>query len=204
MAGPGARVRHERFHGRVRHQDGRRCEWAGCSEPGEFRAPKTARSTQKEAYSWYCLEHVRAFNGAYDFFKDKTPEEIAAAQDRSAPWEPMSRFFTANTQTDRFDPTKVDIHDPMGILRDLPGFGAQFSQNSAHGKGTVLTPKDRQSLNLLGLDTTASLNDIKKQYKLLARRYHPDSNGGNRQYEQQLRKIIDAYTHLLRSPAFSV
>jgi molecular chaperone DnaJ len=49
---------------------------------------------------------------------------------------------------------------------------------------------------LLGLERGASLNDIKRAYKRLARRYHPDVNPGDRVAAAQFRQIAEAYETL--------
>jgi len=37
---------------------------------------------------------------------------------------------------------------------------------------------------------------VRAQFKLLAKRFHPDLNGGDRSREEKLRSIIDAYNYL--------
>jgi molecular chaperone DnaJ len=49
---------------------------------------------------------------------------------------------------------------------------------------------------VLGLARDASLNDIKRAYRRLARRYHPDINPGDREAAQQFRDILAAYETL--------
>ncbi len=49
---------------------------------------------------------------------------------------------------------------------------------------------------LLGIERGASLNDIKRAYKRLARRFHPDINPGDRLAAQQFRQIAEAYETL--------
>jgi molecular chaperone DnaJ len=49
---------------------------------------------------------------------------------------------------------------------------------------------------LLGLERGATLNDIKRAYKRLARRYHPDINPGDRRAAVQFRQISEAYETL--------
>src|SRR5688572_5517599 len=49
---------------------------------------------------------------------------------------------------------------------------------------------------LLGLERGATLNDIKRAYKRLARRYHPDINPGDRTAAAQFRQIAEAYETL--------
>src|SRR5262245_1066001 len=49
---------------------------------------------------------------------------------------------------------------------------------------------------LLGVERSASLNDIKRAYKRLARKFHPDINPGDRLAETQFRQIAEAYETL--------
>jgi molecular chaperone DnaJ len=49
---------------------------------------------------------------------------------------------------------------------------------------------------LLGIEPGASLNDIKRAYRRLARRYHPDINPGDRMAAAQFRQIVEAYETL--------
>ncbi len=49
---------------------------------------------------------------------------------------------------------------------------------------------------VLGVERTASLNDIKRAFKRLARKYHPDINPGDRMAVAQFREISEAYETL--------
>src|ERR1700722_4434748 len=49
---------------------------------------------------------------------------------------------------------------------------------------------------ILGLDRGATLGDIKRAYKRLARRYHPDINPGDRMAAAHFRQIAEAYETL--------
>lgn len=48
----------------------------------------------------------------------------------------------------------------------------------------------------LGVKKTASADDIKKAYRKLARKFHPDVNPGNREAEERFKKISFAYDAL--------
>jgi molecular chaperone DnaJ len=50
---------------------------------------------------------------------------------------------------------------------------------------------------VLGVPREASVGDIKRAYKRLARRYHPDINPGDREAEARFRQIVDAYETLI-------
>ena len=49
---------------------------------------------------------------------------------------------------------------------------------------------------LLGVEREATLDDIKRAYRRLARRFHPDINPGDRTAEQHFRQIAEAYETL--------
>src|SRR5579871_649835 len=50
---------------------------------------------------------------------------------------------------------------------------------------------------VLGLERMATVGDIKRAYKRLARRYHPDINPGDRMAAAQFRQIAEAYETLI-------
>lgn len=49
---------------------------------------------------------------------------------------------------------------------------------------------------LLGVEKSASPEEIKKAYRKLALKYHPDRNKGNKEAEEQFKKISEAYAVL--------
>ena len=61
---------------------------------------------------------------------------------------------------------------------------------------TRLSVKDRDALDILGLKYEVKWADIQKQFKGLVKKYHPDKNHGNKKYEEILKKITMAYSHL--------
>jgi len=54
------------------------CEWPNCKAPATHRAPK-GRLRERE-YWRFCLEHVREYNHAYNFFAGMSTEDIARYQ----------------------------------------------------------------------------------------------------------------------------
>lgn len=50
--------------------------------------------------------------------------------------------------------------------------------------------------DILGINNTTNIKDIKKQYKKLAFKYHPDKNNGDKTKENIFKTINDAYTQL--------
>lgn len=54
--------------------------------------------------------------------------------------------------------------------------------------------------SVLGVSATASDDEIKKAYRKLAMRYHPDRNGGAKESEERFKEITEAYD-ILRDPS---
>ena len=50
---------------------------------------------------------------------------------------------------------------------------------------------------ILGVERGATVADVKRAYKRLARRYHPDINPGDRMAEAHFRQIAQAYETLI-------
>ena len=48
----------------------------------------------------------------------------------------------------------------------------------------------------MGLDFNADYLAVQKKFKILVKKFHPDRNAGNKQFEDKLKKITLAYSHL--------
>ncbi len=57
-------------------------------------------------------------------------------------------------------------------------------------------PELREPLATLGLSWPTTLEAVKTRYKELAKRHHPDANGGDRDAEERLKTINLAYAAL--------
>ena len=51
-----------------------RCDWKGCDGAGQHRAPK-GRGRDGE-YFLFCIDHVRQFNAAYNYFQGMSDLEV--------------------------------------------------------------------------------------------------------------------------------
>ena len=60
----------------------------------------------------------------------------------------------------------------------------------------VIRDKKRDYYEVLGVDRNADANAIKKAYRKLAKKYHPDTNAGNPQAEEKFKEVTEAYNVL--------
>ena len=171
---------------------GRPCDCPGCREPGGYRAPKSRDSLNE--YWWFCLDHVREYNARWDFYKGMTPDQIEAQTREDTLWQrptwPLGRLGHKYFDEDA-------LRDPLD--------GLAASRARAAERMRAVTPADlREPLSTLGLEWPVSLDVLKTRYKELAKRHHPDANGGDRGAEERLKTINLAYaavrTHLANEP----
>ncbi len=169
---------------------GRACDIPGCGELAGYRAPKS-RTTLNE-YFWFCLEHVRAYNGSWDFYKGMTPGQIEAQIRADTAWQrpswPLGRLGAGMVDEDV-------IRDPLGTL--AAGGMRAGKREAAHPRQEPPSGL-REPLTTLGLVWPVSLGEVKSRYKDLAKLHHPDANGGSRDAEERLKTINLAYSALRR------
>src|SRR3954452_268007 len=63
----------------------RSCDHPGCEAGGDFRAPRSR--LELDRYYWFCLEHVRAYNVAWNYYAGMSQREIEAEIRRDTVWQ---------------------------------------------------------------------------------------------------------------------
>jgi hypothetical protein len=83
----------------------------GCANAGEFRAPKS-RETLND-YWWFCLEHVRAYNAGWDFYKGMSAGQIETQLRQDTGWQrptwPLGSLGGGALDADK-------LHDSLDLL----------------------------------------------------------------------------------------
>ena len=81
----------------------------------------------------------------------------------------------------------------VGLLWDIVRVSARTLWHS-NGNPARTVIQRQQALGVLGLPPTATPQQIKRRYRSLAKRYHPDRGGDQR----QMQRIIAAYELLMK------
>jgi hypothetical protein len=163
---------------------GRDCDHPGCTAAGEYRAPRSRQSLSE--YYWFCLEHVRAYNASWDFYKGMSAAQIESALRADTSWQrptwPLGRMGAVAEKIE-----ESLLRDPLGMLA-----GERTRKRQPIEVPTEL----REPLAVLGLAWPVSMDELKTRYKTLAKRHHPDANNGDRGEEEKLKDINLAYATL--------
>ena len=182
------------------------CAWEGCKEPGVYKAPKANRAEGQ--YHHFCLQHVRHYNTAFNFFAGMAPGDIEAhvSESPATAGRPTSTLGPKPMPQPRVNPTGPKVYrtvrpdeqvrranDPLHVFARYQRSQARNPQAERERK---LHELDRRALETLGIQGFAKSDEIKHAYKALVKIHHPDANGGDKSSEDRLRAIISAYTHL--------
>ncbi|MBE8219786.1 MAG: J domain-containing protein [Alphaproteobacteria bacterium] len=169
------------------------CDWEGCRKHGPHPAPAAPhlQAAGENNKRHFCSDHIASYNKSFDFFEGMDADDVdkyrrAAITGHRPTWNLGSRRAHEARAT--------QYEDPLELLK---GRGAQ-------SKGSeTLTPQtsagQRRALDTLHLTPEAKAADIRKQYKVLVKKYHPDTNGGNRDYEERFQRTVQAYQYLRAS-----
>lgn len=168
----------------------RHCNMPGCPEAGEHRAPKDR--SLAENY-WFCFDHVKEYNAAWDFFSGMNADEV-------------ENHIYSSLYGDR--PTwRYDVDGAAAeALKRASWQTYHFTEEEPpkqEGRKAPLAAQtpEGEALALLDLQVPVTLAEIKVRYKMLVKKHHPDLNPGDKKAEELLKSINMAYTILKLSYA---
>jgi hypothetical protein len=161
------------------------CEWENCKEFGKFKAP-LERDNSKN-YKWLCEEHIKLFNKNWNYFEGMSQNEIEFFLKSDLTWHRPTQKFGSS---DNFFNILWNnaLSDKFNFFKEK---GAINNLNNAK-----LSERDKDAFRVLGLDFSSDLTIIQKKFKTLVKKFHPDRNLGNKEFEDKLKKITLAYSHL--------
>ena len=64
------------------------------------------------------------------------------------------------------------------------------SSNFKDFKKTKISQTDRDALQVMGLNEEVKWQKIHSKFKELVKKYHPDKNHGNKEFEEKLKKLL--------------
>ena len=161
------------------------CEWENCKESGKFKAPQERDNSKN--YKWLCKEHIKLFNKNWNYFEGMSQDEIEDFLKSDLTWHRPTQKFASS---DNFFNILWN-----NALSDKFNF---FKQEKMTNDFTVrkLSEKDKDAFRIMELELNADWSIIQKKFKTLVKKFHPDRNAGNKRFEDKLKKITLAYSHL--------
>ena len=161
------------------------CEWKNCREIGKYKAP-TERDNSK-SFRWLCVKHIKLFNNSWDYFNGMSQNEIESF---------LKSDLTCHRPTQQFGSSDNFFNILWNhALSDKFNF-FQKDEKINNLKNRQFNQKDKDAFSIMGLELNADWSSIQKKFKTLVKKFHPDRNSGNKQFEDKLKKITMAYSHL--------
>jgi len=161
------------------------CEWENCEESGKYKAPLEKDNSKN--YKWLCKEHIIFFNKNWNYFDGMSQNEVEIFLKSDITWHrPTQKFGSSdnffnilwnNALSDKFNFFKEE----------------KISENFSNRK---LSEKDKDAFKIMELEFNANLTQIQKKFKTLVKKFHPDRNSGSKKFEDKLKKVTLAYSHL--------
>lgn len=162
----------------------RKCDHEGCDKKGEYRAPKD-RSLRE--YYWFCLEHVQEYNKKWNYYEGEEFREDDSPR--------RSRFYRKFNSKVRYQ-FGYDLWEDGQFFAE--GYDNEFDNSAQYSKdGIYFTIEERRYIKLLEMDIREINPDsLKRQYKKMAKKYHPDINKEDANAEDKFKAISEAYQNL--------
>lgn len=170
------------------------CDHIGCQRAGLHKAPK-GRDRSNE-YWHFCVDHAADYNRRWNYFSGMSDDELADFQRK----EETGHRPTWTLRGGKGDRLSASMRNHQAGKRVDPYdmFGPDAANAAANRPEPArrLSRLQRMSLEALSLGEAASAAEIRARYAEQVKRWHPDSNGGDRGAETRLQKVVQAYQTL--------
>ena len=167
------------------------CQWEDCNNPATHKAP-LGRDREGQ-YINLCIDHVREYNKSYNYFSGLGDDDIKKFQKDALTGHRPTWAMGVNKDGKK---NPYSEGDPRAAIADRIISRSMRRTGQLSGAGAParkLRPLEKKAFEDLGIPQSASPDDIKKHYKALVKRHHPDTNGGDRSAEERLTQIIKSY-----------
>ncbi len=160
------------------------CEWKNCKEFGKFKAPAERDNSKK--FKLLCDEHIKLFNKSWNYFEGMSDNEITNFLKSDVTWHRPTQQFGS---PDNFFNILWNnaLNDKFKIFKD---------EKNKNINKVKLCKKDKDAFNIMELNFNADYMAVQRKFKILVKKFHPDRHAGNKVYEDKLKKITMAYSHL--------
>jgi DnaJ-domain-containing protein 1 len=181
------------------------CEWPECSRPATARAPKS-RERLNDFYE-FCQPHAGQYNKSWNFYAGMSEGQVRAAQENEAmtggrpTWQmkagPQTREAAAAAAKAGTSANAAEgsWRDSFGLFGRRVQPDAPVADSPEHRIGKL----ERAALAHLDLEPGVDKAAIKARYHELLKRFHPDTNGGDRGAETKLQNVIKAWKTLKKA-----
>ena len=164
-----------------KENNNRICYNPDCKELGIYPAPKSKENLRE--YLYFCINCIREFNKSWNYFEGLNEQELEIEIRKSTTWNrPSWKFGTKN------------------LNYDFEKAFRQFNDQKKLDENKNVSKKIKDAFNLLDLDLNSSPDEIKRRYKNLAKKWHPDVQQNETNHNKN--KFIDitnAYKTILDS-----
>jgi hypothetical protein len=162
------------------------CAKPGCPNEGLYPAPRNRQHLRD--YLWLCLDHVRDYNRAWNYFDGLNGPALEAEIRKATTWErPSWKFGTSSSGKTGWQGAAPEFEDDFGFFEEGPARETAFAGMDA---------EEKEAWRIFDMAPVSDPVLLKQRYNELAKRYHPDHNGGDAGAEEKLKKINLAYSVL--------
>ncbi len=169
-------------------QNLRFCDQPDCLAEGPYPAPRSREDLRQ--YYWFCLDHVRAYNRAWNFYAGMSEAEVEALDRDDTVWQ-RPTWPLGGHGAPLQSPYKYKIRDTFDFFE-----GEKASKPA--GKVEPET-EEAKAFRVLEMTPPTTPKKIKARYKALVKRHHPDAHGGSKTCEDRLKEINLAYQTLMNA-----
>jgi len=167
--------------------DVRYCCHVSCNENGSYPAPKS-RLNMRQRY-WFCLQHVREYNASWNYFNGMDEEQILS--------------FQKDALTGHRPTWASSIHAAAREERLRNKLATDFFHAQTRAEVPKIPATEREALAVMNLVYPVTKLMIKKRYKELVKKFHPDVCQQEANAEEKFVAISSAYQLLISSNYFT-